>query len=726
MDGLELRARRDAQIEIDSKFSATPELNQGTLRELRKDLERQRTLAVAEWEAARRVKNSDLESVGLAAENIAGASSQALRGRERVAKILSVSPWQISFRIQQSSQALWNVKLVLFLTKFYQNLETELQSLQQACKDVSGVELYTLHKRLLRIERIAKSAAIECEALPDESNHIKNVFGPLEELREVIESELWNSLLDANTSFKIDREVLASAARIIEAEEDEDKFWNQYEQRGSVLLSRSLRQQKRFKDRAVEALIGGIASLASKNPDRRGRYSDSEVKSSLTKLSELVSKIGDAELIGRCFPERYGISEVVRDEFFRVIASRLSGVFRSALSDVSRSRAINWLIENSNRIRKHWGIGLQLEKEDRLLLRNFYFYQFEPVLQREIDRLSKSVNFYRGKGGMSNYEPSEDIYTHVPKRIFQFVRAQLEAGTSYVHKLKRHVRPHQPFVAPLVASAIVSADDLPKLVGKAAALLENFARRTRESIDTFDTSRGAYNVPVVVANDFSLCALFTEDISDWTSFFVPERHLHASSYWITAGRLFRETEEFAKAKLLDTLFGNIGGQFQKLFSPVRGKELLLDVVASTQSFLDSVKARLVLGLYLDVALSSLAMITNEYLAVFATAELRDPAGGAIIVQVEHDLSQLETLFEPFLHIRQFQIVRSSLQSTRDLLTCSPSYSVISKAYNALSSRWTVDPQGLLNVVLDIRPEFDKKMRQELRSLYQGLDIDNSK
>lgn len=269
---------------------------------------------------------------------------------------------------------------------------------------------------------------------------------------------------------------------------------------------------------------------------------------------------------------------------------------------------------------------------------------------------------------------------------------------------------------------MVRAGDLAKLVEKAAALLENFASVTKESIETFDTSTVAYDGPVVVANDFSLCALFIEDISNWTSVLVPDRHLHASSHWKTAGRLFRETEELAKDKLLDILFRNVRGQFQMLFSPVRGKELLLDIVASAQSFLDSIKPRMVIGLYHDVALSCLAMTTNEYLVVFAKAELRDPAGGAIVVQVEHDLSQLETLFEPFVYIREFQIVRSSLQSVRELLTCSPSYTAISKAYKALSSRWTVDPHGLLNVVLSIRPEFNEQVRHELRSLFQGLDV----
>lgn len=550
----------------------------------------------------------------------------------------------------QMVRALQNVSHTILITEFVVSAPEALESAESALAKImtDGLEivaegnaalLVNAHANLTAVERLRDLIRLESSLTMDSEAPLSVWFSKAAKTRVLLEDIVLEGLFAkvVPLSQKNPR-LLVSAARVVEAEEVEDEWWNAHAHRcGKAVMGARIRSfgARQYKKRALNAIVKSLQSQFHETQiafgldgdgreDRNGCRDSGTDGTRQVKVRNILDWIQHRRyendtvrrFVSPCLPPSFNVSGVFEKELHRQFMRLLTQILQLVKSDGSMMLTETDLTDVTS-----WYCQYKEEEGDKeegldSFLTDFDRTRLINALQRHCGaRISskitstlafEKVNDENGLVAVGNYQEFPGSYarrssalcrTDLPDIILGFINQQVS------RMLALKVRGLDQAIAFTVADCLVS-----------------FQKDVRQSLAEENCEEGSDDRRLyfcATANNMARCLECSEDLRDM---FVPlKSDLDRSDIEQRMEKVidgFRSTASMAVQNLIDGILANLRSHASRLYAPHTGTEIILDMVATLEDYFSDYEIYLLPYHFEYLAIESLKRVVVWYLAPF--------------------------------------------------------------------------------------------------------------
>lgn len=558
-------------------------------------------------------------------------------------------------------KALQNVSHSIFYLEAMQAAPSALEKAEQALKKLvddgldrvipgNAAMLVEAHTILTAVERLRDLVLLEAPEVQREDERLP-WFSKAEETRATLESIVLKDIFSDIVGISLQNpRLLVSAARIIQAEEEEDLWWTKYVERGAQIdngVHVRLSGAKQYRMKALDSVLG---SLRQKFREKEaelgiGKSLSTEANDEINPDSSSSSPLVDMANILEWIENRRSENETVR----RFVVPCLPPSFLvSSMYEKELHRQFMKLITSLLHLAKPDG-SMKLSEDDLLMLTSWYCKYKEEVGDHDeaIDSFLNEENRERLISALQKHCASR-IHLKVISAIAADRKlsiqdlSQLNQAIDYDDDVanKEVTLPRHSELPDVVLGCIneqvrrmlaLSVQGMDHAIAETAAkCLLVFQKEIKDAMlkEESESSEEKYRLyACATANNMARCLEYTEDLRD---LFIPlasdsdRSDIEERMEEVIDG--FRASASMALKVLIKGMDANLRGHAKRLFAPHTGTEIMLDIIGTLDDYFSEYQSYLLPYHFEHLAIESLKRVVVWYLAPFLNScQQRMPA-----------------------------------------------------------------------------------------------------
>mmetsp|Transcript_15992 Transcript_15992/g.32118 ORF Transcript_15992/g.32118 Transcript_15992/m.32118 type:complete len:840 (-) Transcript_15992:1718-4237(-) len=696
----------------------------------------------------------DQASVGYILGRNCSLWSQLCRRYDEVDRLMTQSHLCLALQsdsLQRITLAVRNVRRTLKLVDIFASVPLEIELLVDDVKD-GDVDLLSVHARLLALERIRHIAVLDAWQTPEYVEQFDVVFDKLASIRASLDRKIMGPIRRALTLSQYDSRVVVNTVRVVEREEAEDRWWDEYLEcyhqdipgcpghvQAAVSPSPKLlrkpgryaaRVEQEIKDSVQDRFDDTFGPVRAARQNKATSYDEFVVH--VTDTARMIVEDHDIVLkfIAPCFPPRYDIASLYACEYhnhlMKIITEAIDPSGGAVLSPSSVVRIVNWYSDYRERVTSlDWGSvsgkttpggkympDFSLSDFNREILARYYQINFSEVLnqlvllvvradaKKDAQGRYQSLRFESGRGHRE---------TKAPEELFDLVRTQIKeasrvsSGEVLISLVEASLEAFQLFKSE-VLKPVLSCRMPPFVDGLVPPSVRlgspsSPLSRNDSAHSHFSTTRTLRDPPleyiVALVNNATRCVEYAQEYKSMLFDVLEEAYHERLDVVDHAVDIFVDMEKIALDSVVAYVLEEAFPIADKFFAGKFSNEVMLDVVDLLREIFRDLKIWLVDYHFREVAVYIMKWIVESYINCFVRGRAFSLNVSVLLASLDADIDAIHSFFSEHLKPRYSDRILAPMIALRELFLCPLKAEDLAVAYARMVELW---PRFKLSVV----------------------------